>query len=128
MINQGKIKISNKIEGKITYHDPCHLGRHSGIYDAPRNVINAIKQDKFIEMRRNRKYSYCCGAGGGLKSGFPDLALEIAVDRIREAEETGADILTTTCPFCLNNLLDAAKEVNSKIKVMELLELVNQAI
>ena len=128
LINQGKIKISNKVKGKITYHDPCHLGRHSGIYNAPRNVINAIKQDEFIEMRRNRKYSYCCGAGGGLKSGFPDLAIEIAVDRIREAEETSADILTTTCPFCLNNLLDAAKEVNSKIKVIELLELVNQAI
>jgi len=128
LVKEGKLKFSKKIDAKITYHDPCHLGRHSGIYDPPRNIIKAIKNKEFIEMRRNRNYAYCCGAGGGVKSGFPDLALEIAVDRIKEAEETGADILTTACPFCLNNLQDAAKEIDSKLKVVELLELVNQAI
>lgn len=127
LISQGKIKFTNKIEGIITYHDPCHLGRHSSIYKAPRNVINAIRKDDFIEMRRNRNYSYCCGAGGGVKSGFPDLALEIAIDRIKEAEEIGADILTTCCPFCYNNLKDAVKEINSNLEVVDLLELVNRA-
>lgn len=127
-IQDGKIKFTNKIEGPITYHDPCHLGRHSGIYEAPRNIIDSIKKDEFIEMRRKRNYSYCCGAGGGVKSAFPELALEIAVDRINEAEETGAKILTTACPFCLNNLKDAAKESGSKLEVVEILELVKKAI
>lgn len=127
-ITNGKVKIKNKIEGVITYHDPCHLGRHSGVYDAPRNVIEAIKKDEFIEMRRTRNYAYCCGAGGGVKSAFPELALEIAEDRVKEAEETGADYLSTTCPFCLNNLQQAANKIKSPIKIVDLLLLVNQAI
>lgn len=128
MIQEDSIEIKHKIDGIITYHDPCHLGRHCGIYDPPRNVIDAIRKDEFIEMRRVRNYAYCCGAGGGVKSAFPELALEIAVDRIKEAEETKADYLTTTCPFCLNNLKQAAIEIKSEIKVVDLLELVNQAI
>jgi Fe-S oxidoreductase len=128
MIQEDSIEIKHKIDGIITYHDPCHLGRHCGIYDAPRNVIDAIRKDEFIEMRRIRNYAYCCGAGGGVKSAFPELALEIAVDRIKEAEETKADYLTTTCPFCLNNLKQASIEIKSEIKVVDLLELVNQAI
>jgi len=127
-LNKGEVEIKNKIDGIITYHDPCHLGRHAGVYDAPRNVIEAIRRDEFVEMRRNRNYSYCCGAGGGVKSAFPELALEIAEDRIKEAEETGAKYLTTTCPFCLNNLRQAANEINSPLKVVDLLELFNKAI
>ena len=127
-INLGNLKIRGKIDGIITYHDPCHLGRHSGIYDAPRNVIDAIKKDEFVEMRRNRKYSYCCGAGGGVKSAFPDLALEIALDRLKEAEETGAEYLTSTCPFCLNNLREASTIFKTHLKVVDLLELVKKVI
>jgi heterodisulfide reductase subunit D len=127
-LNEGIIQIKKRIDGIITYHDPCHLGRHSGIYDAPRNVIDAIRKDGFIEMRRNRNYSYCCGAGGGVKSSFPELALEIAQDRVQEAENTGAEYLTTTCPFCINNLSQAAKDLNSSIKVVDLLDLVARAL
>jgi heterodisulfide reductase subunit D len=128
LINQNKIKFENKLDGNITYHDPCHLGRHSGIYDAPRNVIDAISKNELIEMRRNRNYSYCCGAGGGVKSGFSELALEIAEDRVKEAEETEAQYLSTTCPFCLNNLKEGALKLKSKIIVVDLLELVKRAI
>ena len=127
-IQSGTIKIKNKIPGVMTYHDPCHLGRHAEVYDAPRRVIKAIKQDEFIEMRRNKANAYCCGAGGGVKSGFPEFALEVAIDRIKEAEETGAEWLTSNCPFCLGNLKDAALESRSKIKVVDLLELVKNAI
>ncbi len=127
-IQQGTINVKEKVDGIITYHDPCHLGRHSEVYDAPRNVIDAIRKNEFVEMRRHRNNAFCCGAGGGVKSAFPDLALEIAEDRVKEAEETGADYLTTTCPFCLNNLRDAAKKINSPIKIVDLLELVEKAI
>ena len=128
LIQEGKIKIINKIPGIITYHDPCHLGRHAGVYDAPREVIDAIRSDDFVEMRRNRENAYCCGAGGGVKSGFPEFALEVAVERIQEAEETGAEWLTSVCPFCLGNLKEAARESGSKIKVVDLMELVKKAI
>ena len=127
-IKSGKIQISQKVHGTITYHDPCHLGRHSGVYNAPREVIDAIRADDFVEMRRNKKYSYCCGAGGGVKSAFPELALEIALDRFREAEETGAEYLTSTCPFCLNNLKEASMMFKTHLKVVDLLELVKRVI
>ncbi|HMF34308.1 MAG TPA: (Fe-S)-binding protein, partial [Candidatus Lokiarchaeia archaeon] len=69
LLKSGALQVSQKIDGDITYHDPCHLGRHCGIYDAPRNIINAIRGGNFVEMRRHRNYAYCCGAGGGVKSG-----------------------------------------------------------
>ncbi|HME54164.1 MAG TPA: (Fe-S)-binding protein [Candidatus Lokiarchaeia archaeon] len=128
LIQNGQLQINNKLDAIITYHDPCHLGRHARIFDAPRRVIEAINQSGVKEMRRNRQYAYCCGAGGGVKSGFPDLALEIAQERIQEAEETGAKYLATTCPFCIVNLRDAAQSLGSQIEVVDLLELVKKAI
>ncbi|MBD3349970.1 MAG: (Fe-S)-binding protein [Candidatus Lokiarchaeota archaeon] len=127
-IQSGNIKIKNKIPGKMTYHDPCHLGRHNDLYEAPRRVAAAIAKDGLVEMRRNRANAFCCGAGGGVKSGFPDLALEVAVERIHEAEETEAEWLVNCCPFCLGNLGDAAKAASSSLKVVDLLDLVNKAI
>ncbi len=128
LLQDGTLKVAHKIDGDITYHDPCHLGRHCGIYDAPRNVIEAIKGGKFVEMRRHRNYAYCCGAGGGVKSGFPELALEIAQERVQEAVDTGAKYLTTICPFCLNNLSSAATSLKAKIQVVDLFDLVKKAI
>jgi Fe-S oxidoreductase len=75
-------------------------------------------------MKRIRDASWCCGAGGGVKSGFPELAVDIAKDRIKEAEETGADYLVTACPFCVKNLQDAVEALKSKMKVIDIVELV----
>jgi Fe-S oxidoreductase len=128
LIQDGQLQITNKLDEIITYHDPCHLGRHTRVFDAPRRVIEAINQSGVKEMRRNRANAYCCGAGGGVKSGFPELALEIAQERIHEAEETGAKYLATTCPFCIVNLRDAAKSLDSPIEVVDLLDLVKKAL
>jgi heterodisulfide reductase subunit D len=128
LIQSGTLQLSQKIDGDITYHDPCHLGRHCGIYDAPRNIINAIKGGNFVEMRRHGHYSYCCGAGGGVKSGFADIALEIAQERVQEAMDTSAKYLATSCPFCLTNLRDAAASINAPIEIVDILDLVQQAI
>jgi heterodisulfide reductase subunit D len=100
------------------------------IYDAPRYILNHIPGLEFIEMQRIKENAWCCGAGAGVKSGFPDLALDIAKQRIREAVETGADTIVTTCPFCLRNLEDAAKALGSEcaIEVLDLLELVLLAL
>jgi len=123
LLKEGKLKLE-KANVKVTYHDPCHLGRHMGIYEAPREILKMMPGVKFVEMKRIRDASWCCGAGGGVKSGFPELAVEIAKDRIKEAEETGADYLVTACPFCIMNLQDAKEALGSKIRVLDIVELV----
>lgn len=120
LINDKKLPLNNPFNHKVTYHDPCHLGRHMGVYDAPRNVLKKIKGIEFIEMERSRENSRCCGAGGGYKSQFNDFATAIAVDRIHDAEATGADVLVTCCPFCVLNLTQGAKKAGSGIKIMDL--------
>ncbi|MBR4244269.1 MAG: (Fe-S)-binding protein [Candidatus Methanomethylophilaceae archaeon] len=120
LINDRKLPLNNEFNHKVTYHDPCHLGRHSGVYDAPRNVIKKIKGVEFVEMERSRENSRCCGAGGGYKSTYPDFALNIGIERIHDAEATGADVLISCCPFCVLNLTQAAKKIGSNIKVMDL--------
>jgi Fe-S oxidoreductase len=112
-----KLKGSQKI---ITYHDPCHLGRHMDFYEPPRDLLNKIASLK--EMETIRHAAMCCGAGGGVKKAFPDLSLEMAKNRIKEAEETGAELLISTCPFCFRNLSDAIKALNSDIKMVDLVE------
>ena len=127
-ISKKKLKFKKGKEFKVTYHDPCHLGRHSNIYEEPRAVLNAIPGLKLIEMPRNRENAWCCGAGGGVKAGYKEWAVEIASDRIHEAEQTNAEILTSACPFCKTNLQDAINETNSNIKFMDIVELLNEVI
>jgi len=123
LVKQGKLKFKPYAR-KATYHDPCHLGRHMGVYDAPREVMAAIPKLELVEMPRSRQWAWCCGAGGGVKSAYPEWALDTAKDRVREATATGADVLITTCPFCKRNLQDAVKETGADIEVVDLIELV----
>ena len=123
LIAERKLPLNNEYKAKVTYHDPCHMGRHMGVYDAPRNVLKKIKGIELVEMDRCRDKSRCCGAGGGYKSQYNDMAVNIAADRIRDAEATGAEILVTCCPFCVLNLTQGAKQIGSKIKVMDLMEI-----
>jgi heterodisulfide reductase subunit D len=116
LIQEGKLEI-RRLEAAITYHDPCHLGRHSGIYEAPRQVLSSITGVELVEMEWNRKFAKCCGAGGGFRSGRGEDAVAIAANRVQEAEATGASILVTACPFCLRNLRDGAESINSQMKI-----------
>jgi Fe-S oxidoreductase len=113
---------------KITYHDPCHLGRHMDLYEIPRKLLELIPGVELVEMKRNRSNAWCCGAGGGLKSQFPELASKISQERINEAINTRADILTTSCPFCINNLNDAYNimelEAKEKIHLIDLIDFI----
>ncbi|MHA1271326.1 MAG: (Fe-S)-binding protein [Candidatus Helarchaeota archaeon] len=128
LIKEEKLQIKNKKQVKVTYHDPCHLGRHSKVFDEPREIIKSIPGIELIEMNRIRENSWCCGAGGGVKSGFKDWAVEISAERIREAESTGAEFLITSCPFCLRNLKDATKKIESSIKVVGIVEFLKDLI
>jgi Fe-S oxidoreductase len=110
------------VGGTITYHDPCHLARHSGVYQAPRQVLGKIPEVEFKEMPRHGETARCCGGGGGVRSGFPDLSRDIAARRMEEAGF--ADIVVTTCPFCVSNLGIGAESIGSRTRVMDLVQLI----
>ena len=122
----------------ITYHDPCHLGRYCGVYEEPRELIRMIEGIKLFEMKHNKDMAWCCGAGGGVKALYGDIAAEVGRDRIsetrtcmiriredrlKEALETRAEVLVSSCVFCKNNLFQVANEDNSPIKVMDISQL-----
>jgi Fe-S oxidoreductase len=159
LIQEGKIKPKKDVPLKVTYHDPCHLGRlaepwvhwegkeikvmgqyishdppkefrrgANGVYEPPRNVIKSIPGIVLLEMDRIREYTLCCGAGGGVKEAYPDFALWTADARLEEAESTGAEAIVTACPHCVDNLNDAIDQRGKKIKVYDILDLIDQAI
>ncbi len=97
-------------------------------FNHPRNIITKIPGLDFREMYRIKENSYCCGAGGGVKAAFPEFSVDTAVERIREAEATGAEVLLTTCSFCYYNLWDAVRSAESQIQVMDLFELLDQLV
>ncbi|BAW31227.1 MAG TPA: (Fe-S)-binding protein [Methanothermobacter sp.] len=100
LLNDDEIQVRGDL--KVTYHDPCHLARHCGEYEAPRRLLEAF--GILIEMEDHGSKAQCCGAGGGVKSAYPHIAEKIAQKRIKQARDTGAEILCTTCPFCKYNL------------------------
>ena len=128
LIKQDKIKWVKPINKTITYHDPCHLGRHVGVYDAPRYVLSHIPGVKFVEMDRVKEFQRCCGAGGGVKAGIPDLALGVAESRVKDALATDADILSSACPFCKRNLSDGRDSLKVDLVVEDVIELVAEAL
>jgi Fe-S oxidoreductase len=121
LINENKLKGNFKNELTVTYHDPCHLGRHSKEYNAPREVIKNFANLK--EMENNKENSSCCGSGGGVKSAYPEIAKKITINRIKEADNIGVDLIITTCPFCKLSLSE-----NSSIKVVDISEFVLNSI
>ncbi len=110
-----KSKLKNE---KITFHDPCHLGRQMGVFEEPRDIIKKLGYE-ILEMELSKNESFCCGGGGGVKSNEPELSNKIAKDRIEQAKKTGAKILVTNCPLCYFHL----KENATEIEVKELIEL-----
>jgi heterodisulfide reductase subunit D len=100
LLAQGRLSFSKRIDVKVTYHDSCHLGRGAGVYDEPRRILRAIPGVQLIEMERNRRWSWCCGGGGGVPEADPQLAAWSAAERMREAAATGADLMLTSSALC----------------------------
>ncbi|MBV8050975.1 MAG: (Fe-S)-binding protein [Acidobacteriaceae bacterium] len=128
-IRNGKIKFDSADENSVyTYHDPCYLGRHNGVYDDPRDVLNAIPGLKRVEMRRSRERSFCCGGGGLMLFYEPKEEERMGVERVRMAAEAGANVIVTACPFCMANIEDAIKvaRLEGKMSAIDLVELVDQ--
>ena len=128
MLKQGTLTFPHPVNRTVTYHDPCHLGRATGGFEAPRMIIEAIPGLKLVEMPRNREYSRCCGAGGGLKAGFPDIQTKMAQRRIQEAEETGAEQLVSCCPFCYQGLNVGITALESQVVMRDISGLIAESL
>ena len=113
LIKEDRLNLS-KTDLNVTYHDSCHLGRHCDEFDEPRDVIKSVAN--LVEMENVRENSICCGAGGGVKSAYPEIAMQMGKSRIDEAKETGCETLVTPCPFCKLNL------ENDDLEVLDLTE------
>jgi heterodisulfide reductase subunit D len=116
------------INAKTTYHDPCDLGRNSGIYEEPRKLIKLIPGVKFVELSNNHEDAVCCGGGGNVEAVDKQLSEDIAAMKAKAIIETNADIVVTACQQCVRTIMAGLKKENSKIKVMDISELVLMSV
>jgi len=155
LIQGGGLRFNNQINMRLTYHDPCNLGRLSepwvqwegtrglwgvinpplerrrgtyGIYQQPRDILIAIPGIELVEMIRTKENALCCGAGGGVRDAFKNFALWTANERLEEVREIGAEAIVSACPFCKDNFAEAIKAGGDEIKVYDISELIWQAI
>jgi Fe-S oxidoreductase len=121
--------VEKKIKGQIVVYEPKKPRYNGawGIYDPPRDILKSIPGLELVEMERIREYSWCCGAGGGVREAYPEFSAWTAAERVTEAESTGAEALVTACPWCERNFLDAVGTQNN-MKVLDIIELVQQAL
>jgi heterodisulfide reductase subunit D len=125
LVQAGRLKFTKPINKKVTYHDSCHLGRGCGVYAAPRTILRAIPDIQLVEMGRNQRWSWCCGGGGGVPEADPELAQWNAADRMREARETGAELVLTSSALCQRSFADLKQ---AALPVQDLLEFAHQAV
>ena len=130
-IEHGKLELSRAVNKRVTYHDPCFLGKRNEIFDAPRQILESLNGLEIVEMKRSKESSFCCGGGAGrvwTEDATPEK--RPCVNRVREALELGVDVIATSCPFCVTTLEDAVKvlDVEDKIAVEDILELLKEAI
>lgn len=133
LINEGKVKLAGggEFKGKkITYHDSCYLGRANQVYEAPREVLQALDAE-LVEMKRCKTKGLCCGAGGAQMFKEPEKGnKDINVERTEEALATGATIIAAACPFCLTMMTDGVKNQNREhnVQVLDLAELIEKSM
>jgi Fe-S oxidoreductase len=118
----------NRLSRVVTYHDPCILGRHMGIYEPPRELVEMIPGVRLLEMPRNRDNSFCCGNGAFVRYDYEEMSVKSELDRFTEAEATGADTVVSACPACQSGLLDAKSKTGSKAEVLDIIELLAKAL
>ena len=130
LISEGRLQINKDYVKKVTYHDPCYLGRHNDIYDEPREVLKRIPGLELLEMDESREESLCCGMGGGriwidtkMEERFSNLRLKAAV-------ELGAGVLVTSCPYCIDAFEDSRLGLNYEdaIEVKDITEIIQEVI
>ena len=129
-IRNGRLKLNHALAKKLTYHDPCYLGRYSGIYEPPREVLTSIPALDLREMKRSRIDSLCCGAGGGWMWMDEKIGKRMNIQRLEDALTVNPEWIATACPFCVTMFDDAIKDKNMEkdLKIWDIAELVEQAM
>ncbi|HIC94624.1 MAG TPA: (Fe-S)-binding protein [Anaerolineae bacterium] len=117
-----------RLEQTVTYHDPCDLGRKSGVYDAPRQVIESIPGVRLVEMDASREGARCCGGGGNVEVVAPELTAAVAARRIEQAQRTGARTLVSACQQCKRTLMGAVRREKVRMRVLDVTELVWRSV
>jgi len=128
LIDTGRIKLTKEIDVTATYHDPCDLGRNTGIYEEPREVIRAIPGLKFAELPMNRKFSVCCGGGGNVEMTDPELSAQVAQVKLDSIRDVGAEMVITGCQQCVRTMTTRARRQKIDLEVKDLTELVIEAM
>ena len=123
LIDEGKIRFKEK-KMRVTYHDPCDLGRASGVYEAPREVLQAIPGVELVEMESNRDQCKCCGGGGNLEMVDPELSAALAQEKIKEIQATGAEAVITSCQQCVRTIMTTARRKKIPVTAMDITEFV----
>lgn len=130
LVNSGRLQLSGEYAKKVTYHDPCYLGRHNGIFDEPRQLLEQVSGLQLREMADTREKSLCCGGGGGRiwmetpkEERFSDL-------RVRQAVEVGAEVLVTSCPYCITNFTDSSLDLDESeaLEIKDITEIIQAVI
>jgi heterodisulfide reductase subunit D len=127
LIRDGRITLK-KLNSTVTYHDPCDLGRNSGVFEPPRNVLKAIPGLTLVELPHNRQLSMCCGGGGNVEMVNPELSARVAQMKIDEVKSTGADMVVSACQQCLRTIATRARKQKIDLVVKDLTELVAEVM
>jgi Fe-S oxidoreductase len=128
LVSEGRLRPTEPVEALLAYHDPCYLGRHNQVYDAPRDVLDRLPGVQMVEMPRNRERSLCCGAGGARMWMEERIGKRINAERMDEAAATGADTVGVACPYCLIMLDDGAKGRGDTTEVMDVAQLIRRSL
>jgi heterodisulfide reductase subunit D len=123
IVKEKKLKFTVPINKRITYHDPCEIGRYRGIYEPAREIFKALSGVELIEMPRNRAEAFCCGGGGAVKLMYEDYSNKVAKERIEEFVRIGAEVMTTICPACEMNLTHGTYAADVETRVLDVAEL-----
>jgi Fe-S oxidoreductase len=128
LLDEGKIELEEVPHQVVTYSDPCNLGRWGGEYDAPREILDSIEGIEVREMERTHDEAWCCGAGGGALTAFPDFATASAEERVAEAEASEASVLVAACPWCEYNFEDGIENTKSNMELHDIAAIVFKAM
>jgi len=130
LVREGRLKLAKDINLRVTYHDPCYLGRHNEVYDEPRELLESIPGVELVEMADNRESSLCCGGGGGRIWQESVKGERLSDLRVEQALETGAQVLAIACPYCMQNFLDSVISMGKEdvLRVADISELVLEAL
>ncbi len=129
LVSEGRLASATPLDQTVTFHDPCYLGRHNGVFDAPRQLVQ-ISSRRMVEMERRRENGFCCGGGGGMSFVDEPAGQRVNQERAREALKTGAEVVAVGCPFCMTMLEDGinARRGERDVRVMDVAELLWESV